>query len=97
MDALRKLTVLIGATLVALTLVVGPAFAVDEPADEPAGTEAQADDEAGRRIAIADSPRDRLGLVFLGALVVAGGLGAANAWRQLKGERPSASGEFRWR
>lgn len=102
MDALRKLTLLIGATLVALSVAVGPAIAQDEPAELAAETsetegETEGGEEGDRRIALAESPRDRLGLLFLGALVVAGGVGLVNARRQLKGERPSASGEFRWR
>ena len=93
MDAFRKLMLLIGATSVALMLVAGPALAVDDaPGDVPATEE-----PAGERIPIAETPRDRLGLLLLGAFVVAGGLAFANARRQLKGERPQASGEFRWR
>src|SRR5690554_6511835 len=97
MTASRKLTLLVGALVVALSLVAAPAMAVE---DEPAGevpVEAPAEDDGDHRIAIAESPRDRLGLLFLGALALAGLLGLANARRQLKGERPAASGEFRWR
>jgi hypothetical protein len=98
MDALRKLTLLAGATLMALSLAVGPAVAQDEVPDDPeAEIDVVEEEEEGGRVAIAESPRDRLGLLFLGALVIAGGLGLANARRQLKGERPTASGEFRWR
>lgn len=87
---------LVGAMVMALSLVAGPALAVDEPVDD-APAEAPAEDEGDHRVAIAETPRDRLGLLFLGALVLAGGLGVANARRQLRGERPTASGEFRWR
>lgn len=88
--------------LVALMLLAGPAvaqiddlsvLAVDETIDET--TEA-GESESGRR-ALADSPRDRVGLLLLAALFVGGGLAVANGRRQMKGERPQASGEFRWR
>jgi hypothetical protein len=96
MDAMRKIAVLVATLVVALSLVAGPAFAVeDAPAGDPP-VEAPAGD-GDHRVAIAETPRDRLGLIFLGALVLAGLFGLMNARRQLKGERPSASGEFRWR
>lgn len=71
-------------------------------AEAPAEGEGEADaaeGEAGEgdRIPIADTPRARIGLILFGALLLAGGAAAANARRQLKGERPQASGEFRWR
>jgi hypothetical protein len=92
MDALRKLTLLVGAITVALLLFAGPALAVEDDA-----TEAPATQDEGGRIEIAETPRDRLGLILLGVLVAAGGLALANGRRQLKGDRPQASGEFRWR
>jgi hypothetical protein len=110
MDALKKLLLVISATLVALALVVGPAVAVDDPAE--GGEEMPAEGEAeggtddivgehgeaeGGKIQIAQTPRDQVGLIFLSALIVAGGLAFANGRRQLKGERPTATGEFRWR
>lgn len=94
MDAIRKLVLLAGATLVALTLAVGPVLAVEDDADT-GGVEAPADE--GGRIPLAENNRDLLGLFLLGSLVAGGGLALANARRQLKGERPQASGEFRWR
>jgi hypothetical protein len=107
MDALKKLLLVVGAALVALTLVVGPAVAVDDPAEggEEMPVEGEADEgivgehgEAeGGKIQIAQTPRDQVGLIFLSALFVAGGLAFANSRRQLKGERPTATGEFRWR
>lgn len=87
MNAIRKLSLLIGAAAAALTLSVGPVFAAEQ-------TETDGEDH---RTALAESPRDRLGLLLLGSLIVGGGLGLANSRRQLKGERPQASGEFRWR
>ena len=99
MDALKKLWMIIGAAGACLVLLVVPVAAEEEPVDdapveEPATEEA--DDEAGR-IPIAETPRDRIGLIMLGALIIGGGAAAANARRQMKGERPQATGEFRWR
>lgn len=88
MNVIRKLSLLAGAAAAALTLAVGPVYAAE---DTGQGS------EEGQRIELAESPRDRLGLILLGALVVGGGLGVTNARRQLKGERPQATGEFRWR
>jgi len=88
--------------LVALMLLAGPAvaqiegpavLAVEDTLDE---TTESGESEGGRR-PLADSPRDRLGLLLLGALFIGGGAALANGRRQLKGERPQASGEFRWR
>jgi hypothetical protein len=95
MNARTRLGVLALVALLALTLLAVPALAVDEPVDD--GTvETVVEEESGRR-ALAETPRDRLGLLLLTALVVGGGLALANGRRQLKGERPQASGEFRWR
>jgi hypothetical protein len=105
MDALKKMLLLVGATLVALTLVAGPALAVDDPAG---GEDAPVEDEGGDivgehgeaeggKIQLAETPEDVVGLLLLALLVVGGGLAFANSRRQLRGERPTASGEFRWR
>jgi hypothetical protein len=109
MDALKKLLMTTGAASVGLLLLAGPVAAEEEPADdataeEPAddeavedeGAEDVAEEESGR-IPIAETPRDRIGLILLGALALGGGAAAVNANRQLKGERPQASGDFRWR
>lgn len=56
-----------------------------------------ASDDGDHRITIAETPRDRLGLLLLGALALGGGVALVNARRQLRGDRPQASGEFRWR
>lgn len=94
MDTLRKLTLLISAAMLAMTLAAGPAFAAEDGAEEaPAGQE---EDDDGR-IELAESPRDRVGLILLGSLFAAGGFGFLTMRRQLKGEHPKASGEFRWR
>ncbi len=104
MDALKKLLMTAGAAGAGLLLLAGPVAAEEEPADdaaeEPVADEAVEDDvaeEEGGRIPIAETPRDRIGLILLGALAIGGGAAAVNANRQLKGERPQASGEFRWR
>ena len=104
MDALKKLWMTIGAAGACLVLLVVPVAADEEPVDdapveEPAAEEPEAeeaDDEAGR-IPIAETPRDRIGLILLGALIIGGGAAVANGRRQMKGERPQATGEFRWR
>lgn len=90
MDAFKRLTTTAAAAALATALTVGPVFAVEDEV-EPAPV-----DEGGR-IELVETQRDRLGLLLLTGLVVAGGFGLANARRQLKGERPQASGEFRWR
>lgn len=85
MNAVRRLVLLLGAIGACLMLLAGPALAVES---SPSGD---------HRIPLVDTPRDRLGLVLIGVGVIGGGLALANARRQLKGERPQASGEFRWR
>jgi hypothetical protein len=110
MNALRKLLLTAGASGAALALAVGPVAAAEaEPAeDAPAEETAEVEDDAGAedgaedededgKIALAETPRDRIGLILLGALLAGGWFAATNARRQLKGERPQASGEFRWR
>jgi hypothetical protein len=126
MDALKKMLLLAGATLLALTLVAGPVVA-QEDADvgeeapvegeeapvegeeapvegeeapvegEDEGIVGDHGDAEGGKIQLAETPRDQVGLILLAALLVGGGLAFANARRQLKGERPTATGEFRWR
>jgi hypothetical protein len=89
MNASRKLALTLSAAVAAVGLLAGPAIAQDaDPA--PAG-----DDD--HRISMADTPRDRLGLILLGALLTAGGVAFVNGRKQLKGERDQASGDFRWR
>jgi hypothetical protein len=89
MDAFRKLTTLAAALLVALTIGVGPAVAADDDGGGGSGER--------ERIQLAETPRDQLGLLLLGALGAGGALALVNARRQLRGERPQATGEFRWR
>jgi hypothetical protein len=105
MDALKKMLLLVGATLLALTLVAGPVVAAEEPAGgeetpvegEDEGVVGEHGEAEGGKIQLAETPRDQVGLILLGALVVGGGLAFANGRRQLRGERPAATGEFRWR
>jgi hypothetical protein len=104
MDALKKMLLLVGVALLALTLVAGPVSAAEEPGGEEAPVEGEdgevVDDQGdaeGGKIQLAETPRDQVGLIVLGALLVGGGLAFANARRQLRGERPTATGEFRWR
>jgi hypothetical protein len=102
MNAHTRSWTLAVVALMALMLLAVPAvaqiedlsvLAVEETPDET--TEA-GETESGRR-ALADTPRDRVGLLLLAALFIGGGLALANGRRQMKGERPQASGEFRWR
>jgi hypothetical protein len=103
MDALKKMLLLVGVALLALTLLAGPVAAVEDPAGEDAAVEGDDGvvgdhgEAEGGKIQLAETPRDQVGLLLLTALLVGGGLAFANARRQLRGERPAATGEFRWR
>lgn len=95
MNAHTRLLLLVAVALLALTLLVGPAVAQEDMVDDVT-TEQPVETESGRR-PLADNPRDRLGLLLLIAMFVGGGVALANGRRQMKGENPQASGEFRWR
>ncbi len=95
MNTVTKSLLLVLAALAALVVAVGPVSAAEDEAPAE-GTEASVEDEAGKP-ALAETPRDRVGLILLGFLAAVGLLGFINARRQLKGERPQATGEFRWR
>jgi hypothetical protein len=103
MDALKKMLLLVGVALLALTLVAGPVAAAEDPAGDDAavegdeGVDGEHGEAEGGKIQLAETPRDQVGLLLLTALLVGGGLAFVNARRQLKGERPTATGEFRWR
>lgn len=99
MKTTSKLTRLAGASAIALALTAGPAIAVeDEPVDDPAVEEtAEEEEEGSGRIQMAETPRDRVGLVMLTALGLMALGGGVTAVRQLGGKRPQADGEFRWR
>lgn len=95
----RRIARPLAAVLAAACLVLAPTAAVAAPGvalamEEPAGGEAE--EGSGRR-PVAETPRDQLGLIVLGALAAAAALGLGNARRQLRGERPKADGQFRWR
>jgi hypothetical protein len=95
MNAHTRLLLLVTVALLALALLGGPAVA-QEDGMEGVTTEQTVETESGRR-ALADNPRDRLGLLLLTAMFVGGGVALVNGRRQMKGENPQASGEFRWR
>lgn len=102
MNTTRTLSLLLGTALLSLALFAGPAFATDT-ADTADGVELLAQDaelavegETTRR-ELADSPRNRMGLLLYGALFAGAWFGWVGMRRQLKGEHPKASGEFRWR
>lgn len=82
MTMLRRVLLSVVAMVAIMALSIGPVHA------------AAADRE---RTPIVENQRDALGLVLLGFLVVLGGAAFANSRRQMKGERPQASGDFRWR
>lgn len=82
MTYLRRVALLVTTLVAVMALTVGPVFA------------AATDHE---RTPLVENQRDALGLVLLTFFVVAGGAAYANSRRQMKGERPQASGEFRWR
>lgn len=89
------------AAVLALSLSAAPAFAVEEaPAEgqeEHAESGGHGEEEGSGKIQLADTPRDRVGLIVLAFLAVVTAGGAMTASRQLRGKRPQASGEFRWR
>lgn len=103
MDAFTKLLMTAAAACACLLLLAGPVTAAEEPAedapaDDPAAEQVEEEvEEDGGRIPIAETPRDRIGLILLAALLLGTGAAFANGRRQLKGERPQATGEFRWR
>lgn len=101
MNVPRRLALIATAAIAAVSLLSGPALA-DDPALTAAVDLAVEEDPAtgeddDHRISMADTPRDRFGLLLLGALLLGGGIAVVNARRQLKGERGQATGEFRWR
>lgn len=104
MNVTSKLLRSSAAALAALVLIAAPVSAAEEAPAET-GTEAPTagDEGAGEhgsepdKITLASGPRDYVRLLLLGVLLVGGGLAVGNARRQLKGDRPQASGEFRWR
>ena len=103
---LAKLPFLTVAALLVVAALSVPAFAADDGADVDSGQvdDAEADlpaddveEEAASDNAIAETPRDRLGLLLFGAMGAAGVAAWIGMRRQLSGDRPTADGEFRWR
>lgn len=82
MTMLRRVLLSVVAMVAVMALTVGPVYA------------AAAEHE---RTPLVENQRDALGLVLIASLVVMGGAAFANSRRQMKGERPQASGKFRWR
>lgn len=86
MERTRKITVVVSALMLLLTLAVGPA----------AATEAGGED-GPTKVELPSRQHDFVGMLLFGAL----GLGAVfaldNARKQLRGDRKQASGDFRWR
>lgn len=83
------------AVAATLSFAATPALAAEDAAATEDGA-ATVEEEAGK-ITMAETPRDRVGLIMLtalGAMAIGGGITAA---RQLGGKRPAADGEFRWR
>jgi hypothetical protein len=97
-----RLSRLAAASLLALSLSAAPAFAAEDVVDEGAEQaeetgSAESEEEGSGKIQLAETPRDRVGLMVLGFLGVITLGGAITAARQLGGKRPQATGEFRWR
>lgn len=96
---LRKLAPSVAAALAALTLFAGPVAATEEqPA--PTGEEAPAEDGHGaptkRQFPIdLNDPQDLFGAVLIALMGGGAALAGYNVVKQLRGERPSASGEWR--
>lgn len=85
------------AAVVAATISLAASPALAAEAEEGAEDAATAPAEEPGKITMAETPRDRVGLIVLtalGAFTIAGGITAA---RQIGGKRPQADGEFRWR
>ena len=76
--------VTLAGTLALSVLLVAPAWAAEGG-------------EGSEKIQLPATPRDRVGLFLIGAIVLAAALALWNARKQLRGERKQASGEFRWR
>lgn len=101
MNVPRRPALIATAAIAVVSLLSGPALADDPGLAAPVDLAVEEDPATGEdddhRISMADTPRDRFGLLLLGALFLGGGIAVVNARRQLKGERGQATGEFRWR
>lgn len=87
------------AAFVTILLLAGPASAVqDEQSPAPTGTSAPEGGEESGRMKLPLDLEDPQDLVGLGILIITGigaSLAGANMLKQLRGERPQATG--RWR
>lgn len=83
MKRIRHATTVLAATLLTLVVTASVAFA----------------SEGGERtkIELFEGPRDVIGIVLLGGLVLATVYGVRNAVQQLNGRRDAADGKWRWR
>lgn len=106
MSALTKpltplLAAVLATTFALLLLALGPAPSAADDGASPATATVSSEDTVvlaqTERVPLAETPRDRVGLILLATLAIWGVLAWINMRRQLKGERPQASGEFRWR
>lgn len=93
MSTTKRLLLVVTAVLLSAALAVGPVLATEGGGGGGAG------DEAGEttKIQLPESARDRVGLILLGLGGIAVVLAGANAISQLRGRRPQATGEWRWR
>lgn len=76
--------VVLSATVLLSVLLAAPAWAAE------GGGESE-------KIQLPSTPRDRVGMILIGAMLLAAALALWNARKQLRGDRKQASGEFRWR
>lgn len=95
MDATSKLARTAVAATLSLTFAAAPATATAAPV--PLAAAQDAGEEGGGKIQMAETPRDRVGLILLVALGAMGAGAAVTMSRQMRGTRPQADGEFRWR
>ncbi len=98
MPSLKRILALLVAAFAAILLLAGPAVAVQS--EEPASTRTsspEGGEESGRMKLPLDleDPQDLVGLGILITTGIGAALAGANMFKQLRGERPQATG--RWR
>ncbi len=100
MNSIRTFTLLVSVALATLLIAAAPALA-QEDVDDVAEVEQEAEDDAAEdddhRIALAETPRDRVALLLFGAMALGGTVAFIHGRRQMKGSHEQASGDFRWR
>lgn len=101
MNAIRTFTLLVTVAVATLLLAAAPAMAETDDVDDVAEAEQQVEDDGAEdddhRIALAETPRDRVALLLFAAMALGGGVAFTQGRRQMKGSHEQASGEFRWR